>query len=204
VSKVKNFLSRRVDNFRPSYGRRNRDFPRQNVFAATTNEREYLEDPTGNRRIWPVHCDGPVDLAGLQRDREQLWAEAVALYQAATPWWPGQELVELCKPEQALRTCEDPWTGPILKWIRKPTQDSPQGSCSFDISGGIAVADVLVHAVNKHLGMCTLGDEIRVGRILQQLKYERRQHRSKEDWRLREWRYFPAQTSPTSPDENDV
>jgi putative DNA primase/helicase len=79
VEKVKAYISRQVDHYRPSYGRRTIDVPRQRVFIGTTNAREYLSDITGNRRYWPVTCV-KLDLDATHRDREQIWA--VAAYHA--------------------------------------------------------------------------------------------------------------------------
>ena len=35
----------------------------------------YLKDPTGSRRFWPVECLGMIDVDGIERDCDQLWAE---------------------------------------------------------------------------------------------------------------------------------
>ena len=74
---AKAFISRNTDRFRPPYGARRVDYPRNTIFIGTTNHRDYLTDHTGNRRYWPVACFH-VDFKGLIRDRDQLWAEAVS------------------------------------------------------------------------------------------------------------------------------
>ena len=68
------------ERYRRPYGKHVGDQPRQCVFAGTIDPNgPYLKDPTGARRIWPVVC-GVVDLDGLRRDRDQLWAEAVVRF----------------------------------------------------------------------------------------------------------------------------
>ncbi len=98
----KSFLTQIHDTFRPPYGRRTAQFPRQCVFIATTNESEYLRDRTGNRRWWPVKC-GQIDIEALTRDRDQLWAEAVQAFQAGTAWHLTPEEAELATEQQLER-----------------------------------------------------------------------------------------------------
>ncbi len=47
VSKVKGFISRATDRFRPPYGKRLIESPRQCVFAGSVNHTAYLRDETG-------------------------------------------------------------------------------------------------------------------------------------------------------------
>ncbi len=78
-NQVKAYLIRRTDTVRPHYGRLQSDVPRQSVFIGTVNEGQYLKDPTGNRRYWPVKV-GHCDVKALTKVREQLFAEAMHVY----------------------------------------------------------------------------------------------------------------------------
>ena len=80
VEAAKAFLSRCSDYMRPAYGHKVVEFMRHNVFAATTNETNFLQGDNGNRRWWiiPVKGNGHVSdwLDCLQHSVPQLWAEA--------------------------------------------------------------------------------------------------------------------------------
>lgn len=80
VGDLKGFLSRCVDEARMAFGRETRISPRQFIMIGTTNDAQYLHDPTGNRRFWPVAVI-EFDVDAILRDRDQLWAEA-AHYEA--------------------------------------------------------------------------------------------------------------------------
>ena len=145
VEKVKAYITRRCDHYRPSYGRHSVDFPRQTVFVGTTNAKEYLSDSTGGRRFWPVQCT-TIDIPALAADREQLWAEAVDAYHQGEAWWltdealpssrsrtrttPRRRALGRChrrlarKPDQANRQRRLPRTLRIKKWPRPHHRNS--------------------------------------------------------------------------------
>jgi predicted P-loop ATPase len=118
IERVKAFMSRAVDHYRPSYGRRSQDFPRQCVFIGSTNAEAYLADESGNRRFWPVKV-GKIRLAKLRADLAQLWAEARAAYLAGETWWLDAEAETLARAEQAERMQGDPWEEKVLEHAEK-------------------------------------------------------------------------------------
>lgn len=117
VEEVKRFITTRIDKFRPSYGRNIVERPRTVVFAGTTNNETYLKDPTGARRFWPITC-GQIYVDGLRRDRDQLFAEAVARYRAGERWWlDGEAETALARDETDARQERDAWHEQVTHFV---------------------------------------------------------------------------------------
>jgi hypothetical protein len=108
VETLKNFLSKTEDNARPAYGRFRTDQQRRGIFVGTTNDDQYLRDPTGNARYWPVRT-GIIDLETLRRDRDQLWAEAALAEKQDESLVIPENLYEAATVEQGKRLMQDPW-----------------------------------------------------------------------------------------------
>jgi len=110
ATKLKAFLTQTTQIYRPPYGRHEIEQPRQCVFIGTTNDEKYLKDDTGGRRFWPVKV-GNIDIAALERDVDQLFAEAVKRRRVdGEQYWPDREFEErYFKPEQEARFEEDAW-----------------------------------------------------------------------------------------------
>jgi putative DNA primase/helicase len=199
VERVKAFVSARVDTYRPSYGRRTRDFPRQTVFCGTTNDTEYLADRTGNRRFWPIRCGARVDVDGLRRDRDQLWAEAFARYQRSEPWHVDTpELRRLCEAEQRERETADPWIELVEEWLANPTV--PVGKTErerLDLAGGLTTADVLLGALDFRRAEIRQDVTIRVGHVLRKLGWKPRQQRENGE-RVRRYFQEASQSAQTT------
>jgi predicted P-loop ATPase len=149
--RVKAFASSPADWFRPPYAAQNVSFPRRCVFIGTTNAEVYLRDETGGRRFWPVRA---VSLAAdeLRRDRDQLWAEAVARYRAGARWYPTtREEVAACKVEQDDRAIVDEWDTKIALWIRRENRTET------------TVGEVLSSVIGLSIEKWTKADQTRVG-----------------------------------------
>lgn len=76
MRQLKSVITTQVDTYRSPYGREIEAHPRRCVFAMTTNDSKYLKDETGNRRWLPVACNGDADTEWLEKNRDQLFAEA--------------------------------------------------------------------------------------------------------------------------------
>lgn len=113
----KAFITRVSDRFRPVFGLAAVNHPRYTVFIGTTNREHYLMDETGNRRYWPVRATS-VDVAGIGRDRDQIWAEAVHAWLEGEAWHLVGDEVGLAKDEQRERFDDDPWTSTVMKYIQ--------------------------------------------------------------------------------------
>lgn len=122
AGEIKGFLSKRVDQYRPPYGRATIETPRACVFVGSTNQAQFLEDETGSRRFWVVDV-GEVDAETLATWRDQLWAEAVALLESGERWWLEAN-EDLVREERAERhRVSDPWEPVLREWIRQQPQN---------------------------------------------------------------------------------
>ncbi len=134
--RYKQFLTSRVDKFRPPYGRAQEPSPRRCVFAGTTNRQDYLSDPTGNRRYWAVWVSR-VDADRLASDRDQLWAEACARYHAGESWWFNDDEQLLADDEIASRVAENPWVSLVHDWWSRLNPEARRaGATLADIAAG--------------------------------------------------------------------
>lgn len=172
VSKVKQAITTRFDVYRPSYGRTARSFRRENVFVGTVNKDDYLRDETGARRFLPVKV-GKIDLAAIVRLRDQLWAEAVHLFNEGFAWWL---LPEGAEREQDARFSEDVWTERILRWINGKAPDRAYEHLALQDRGKggepleFTVGDVLSHALQVDPARQGRPEATRVGAILHRLE----------------------------------
>ncbi|QDE87092.1 DNA primase [Myxococcus xanthus] len=121
---LKAFITRTEDTYRPPYGRSNVQAPRRCVFVGTTNDDDYLRDPTGQRRFWPVKCSR-IDTDALKRDRDQIWAEAVVRFHQGEDWWLSNEEAAGAEQQAALRMENhgDSRKEVILRWLLEMPAD---------------------------------------------------------------------------------
>lgn len=122
VESVKAYLSKRVDIYRAAYGRRTAEHPRQCVFCGTTNEVLFLKGDNGNRRFWVMAVNPELRKYrkwqdALDRDRDQLWAEAVHYYKQGEKLYLSDELEAQARQRQ--EEYNDNSDDPIVAMLQK-------------------------------------------------------------------------------------
>ena len=122
VEAVKHFITKQEDTFRPAFGRTSETYKRQCVFFGTTNNRDFLRDPSGNRRFIPVDVNKSKVkkdvFNGLQPPEvAQIWAEAVELYNTGEPLFMSAAADKLAKIEQREHSEVDDRAGIIEEYL---------------------------------------------------------------------------------------
>ena len=111
---IKAFVSRQSDPFRTPYGRNLEDYPRQCIFAGTTNDEQWGGDQTGLTRFWPMRPT-QIDIPGLLAAREQLWAEAVHRFKSGEISYLDKNTEAMARVEQEKRLPEHPLKEDVLR-----------------------------------------------------------------------------------------
>lgn len=145
--RTKLVISTPTDRYRPSYARHARDFPRQCIFAGTTNHDDYGNDDTGLRRFLPVRCTA-IDIPGITAALPQLFAEALHHWNAGATWWEVPRAAEAQADRQAI----DVWTDVVSDYLIGKDD--------------VSVAEVLRDGLKIRESEMNRGHELRVGRIL--------------------------------------
>ncbi len=156
---IKQWVTRTHEEWTPKYMEYVTKYPRRLVLFGTTNRDDFLVDETGNRRWLPMRV-GEVDVKGIERDRDQLWAEGRELFGLGGVAWQGA--YELAKAEHAAFKAHDSWEDAIARWLGQDDLDgAPRGP--------VRVIDVLLGALGKKLSEIKKADEMRVGKVLARL-----------------------------------
>jgi predicted P-loop ATPase len=120
LEQIKQFISKQSDNFRSAYARRTQEHPRQCAFFGSTNDEEFLRDPTGGRRFWPVTV---TDIGRMRADGftddivDQVWAEIVMRYKAGEQWYLSEAAEAQAREVQSAHTEQNGKQGIIENFL---------------------------------------------------------------------------------------
>lgn len=124
IETTKHYISKREDSFRPAYGRVVETYKRQCVFFGTTNSKDFLRDPSGNRRFMPIDVNEGNAKKSVVDDFtdyeiDQVWAEAYQLYLAGEPLYLTGEEDMLARIEQHKHSESDERRGIIEEYLNR-------------------------------------------------------------------------------------
>lgn len=184
MAATKRFLSLRRDDFRDPYGRDVESSPRHCVIVGTTNEQEILphDDEGGHRRFWPMEIRSELDISWVERHRDQLFAEALAVYQAGFGcpacaadrdkrcgehrWWLTKEEESALKQRHGdFETDQHPWFRPISSWLDWPVNESRTWVSTEQVMNEVLKIDIEHHKRS---------DQMEVAKIMKKLGWEKR------------------------------
>jgi predicted P-loop ATPase len=132
IEKTKAFITSKIDNIRPPYGRVTVEMPRKFILVASTNTKEILHDETGDRRFWPIEVSKEISMDLLESEVDRIWAAAVALYEADAKykWWLSPEETALANINNQEFKSEDVWQATIESWLAHPCNlEGVDGDC---------------------------------------------------------------------------
>jgi len=175
MNAIKGFLTQTSDAFRPPYGRVTVAHPRRCVFVVTTNDLDFVSDPSGARRFWPVTVGKrSLDFEKMGMARNQLLAEAYGAHQALEKWWFSEEvsfgvegacemgmssLTESVKTAQDELQQGDTWEDRIAGWV--------QGR------NDVTIPKLLVECLGMALADTGKGHQMRAAACLKRLGFNR-------------------------------
>lgn len=159
IAALKAFITNKTDVLRRAYARKESQYARRTVFFGSVNPKEFLHDPTGNRRYWTIE----VERLNLEHniDMQQVWAEVHKLLQDGHGYYlTGEEMAALNTSNESFQVI-DPveeriqtklkWEAPPIDWqwhtatevllrigIDRPTQSDATKAALFlrKLNGG--------------------------------------------------------------------
>jgi len=131
IAALKSFLTLKNDILRRAYARKESTYARRTVFFGSVNPKQFLHDPTGNRRYWTIeatHIDHSHSI-----DMQQVWAEVYAMYQAGEGYYLLPDEMDRLNGHNEEFTVSDPiteriqsrldWGAPQTMWRWKSATD---------------------------------------------------------------------------------
>ncbi len=184
LESIKAFVTRRYESWRPLYSEHETRFPRRLLLIGTTNKDEFLSDPTGDRRWLPLRVQlGQIDL--LERDRDQLWAEAVVRWKASGIAW--QDAERLAKETHARHTLQDGWVERLDNWLKTSVEMAPELAKKRKLYG-ISANDMLENVFGlTPLQAANAQNRERLAKAISQLGYVQKQIKIQSGSRQRRW-----------------
>lgn len=195
VGEIKRFMAKKKDSFREPYARKPQTYKRHSIIVGSTNETQFLNDPTGSRRFWVIPvAKKKIDCKTLQQERDQIWAAAVEAYQAGCSWWLTEDEETSSSKNNEQFNLSDEWESAIAEFLEDRSE--------------VVINEVLTEVFSYQPKDMSRRDQMRVSNCLKALGWSRGNRRLYNGKRQIVWEKVDPQgmagmaLNPTPPTEN--
>ena len=160
ASEFKGFITRRNDNYVEKYEKQATSHPRRPALFGTTNHTEFLNDNTGNRRVWIIPTeDRLLNPDWIATNRDSIWATVLTWIDWSLQNWlsPADELAIAAAARAEQANLSDPLESLIAAALENRLADT---------TGGIAQCDLIEKALSLRAEQITRDIQMRVTRIV--------------------------------------
>jgi predicted P-loop ATPase len=176
---VKAWITRRVEEWTPKYRERTQSMPRRLVLWGSTNIERFLDDATGERRWLPATV-GAIDVVAAKADRDQLWAEGLAMWKRHGVMWQDAERLATAVHED--HKMIDPWEEQIETFAQTCGLEGQKRG-----DQGFTMTELLTEGLGLKAAQITKAVEMRAAKALKRHGFDRRMLRVEGQ---RAWRWY--------------
>lgn len=179
IGDVRVTISTRADRNRGLFREHYVTLPRRCGFIGTSNSETPLTDTEGNRRWLPMtipdETDGKYIAQGIDGEKEQLWAEAVAVFKReGIAWERAETLAKSILGDYEVK--DEVWTTSVAEWLEQETVELTGDDIKLNRERvPLTSKDILIDAIGFKATQVKRGDEMRVAKVMKDLGYKKRQ-----------------------------
>jgi putative DNA primase/helicase len=132
IAALKAFLTNDKDVLRRAYARKESQYARRTVFFGSVNPKEFLHDPTGNRRYWTIEVSKLDHSHNI--DMQQVWAQVYELWKGGQSHYLTPDEMNQLNNHNEDFTASDPveesiqtgfdWSAKESFWVWKTATDA--------------------------------------------------------------------------------
>ena len=157
---IKAAMTRSVEEHTPKYMENRVQYKRRCLLIGTTNEEEFLDDPTGARRFAPVRVSMKADPKWIEGNLEQLWAQGLDMHGRVGVNW--EQVQDMAAEVHEEHTVSDVWEPRVYAYLETIVDE------------WVTTEDILTHALGIEVARQGKAEQMRVADLLRSLGYERK------------------------------
>lgn len=153
---IKAAITRRIEEHTPKYVENRVSYKRRCVLIGTTNDDEFLDDPTGARRYLPLKVNGVIDDSWIAENRDQIWAEGREIWRRNGVEWQAAQ--SLAREVHDAHTIQDSWESLVFNYLRGRGEFCP-------------THEIFTFALNRDIAVVNRADQMRLAAIMKRLNW---------------------------------